>query len=482
MTPDLVTCDFIFNFISRNNFHLLQLCRNLTNMDGTTVRLAGRSASLSTQLYSLGESCGHDNTQKEISAIAGELTLLSTTLWRLHEAMSDNFSAYTTAFHQDLGEIQGELSLLCDEIEECCLEMSKLDGQRTVGWLFKKGRVVKLEKHLQTLKTTVVVMTTVLFHSKEYGIQRYVKCPASQRTQADTAPHSSSDRLAESAPHTMSEDRAILESIFSQNRNAIMDLHNLETSHGHKHASSTSDSANQPPKDATDADIVYSPGAHGRNLSAATGVEVPPVPDVLPAKVVDGPKSKADDYLSRRFSKRGVRLGVHMSILDLGAHETEAELKKKWIAQAKTEEHVRPATSTIIGDSAKDKDKENAIHSSDNVITTRSTEAKTPPRRSTSDESVSKVRARAHSLIGSPLGKAMSTVIRGLSLSNVRNGRRSSKVDKGKRPESGDGIDEEGDIGDRKGPVNALKNKFNAHFTQDELKTPDYNQEFENGL
>lgn len=145
-------------------------------MDTPAVSLAGRSAELSTNLYSLGERCGHEQTTNEISNIAGELTLLSTTLWRLHEAMVTTPESYTTAFSDDLGEISSELSLLFDEIDECCTAMQKSDAPTTtaVAWFFKKGRVHKLQKHLEALKTTLVVMKTVLHHGKEYGIQKYV--------------------------------------------------------------------------------------------------------------------------------------------------------------------------------------------------------------------------------------------------------------------------------------------------------------------
>lgn len=145
-------------------------------MDTPAVALAGRAAELSTNLYTLGEHCGHDQTTSDISNISGEVALLSTTLWRLHEAMVLNSDAYTTAFNEDLDEITSELTLLFDEISECCSEMSKSDTPTTTtaGWFFKKGRVSRLHKHLEALKTTLVVMRTVLHHGKEYGVQTYV--------------------------------------------------------------------------------------------------------------------------------------------------------------------------------------------------------------------------------------------------------------------------------------------------------------------
>jgi hypothetical protein len=135
--------------------------------------LAGRAAQLSTNLASLADECGHQQTSNDISSIAGECALLSTTLWRLHEALVDNAEAYTSAFSDDLGEISSELHLLFDEIGECCAMMQKDDSsQSAVAWFFRKGRVHKLQMHLEALKTTLVVMRTVLHHGKDYGIHK----------------------------------------------------------------------------------------------------------------------------------------------------------------------------------------------------------------------------------------------------------------------------------------------------------------------
>jgi hypothetical protein len=143
-------------------------------MADPAVSLAGRAAQLSTGLYTLRESCGHEETSNDIANIAGELALLSTTLWRLHESMAADSRAYTSAFDDDLKEITSELTLLFDEIEECCTEMHKSDAPNTtaVGWFFKRGRVSRLQKHLAALKTTLVVMRTVLYHGKDYGAMK----------------------------------------------------------------------------------------------------------------------------------------------------------------------------------------------------------------------------------------------------------------------------------------------------------------------
>lgn len=124
----------------------------------------------------------------------------------------------------------------------------------------------------------------------------------------------------------MHEDRMILESVLAQNRDAIADLHNL---------ANTISSGTQPR--AVDRSNSRA-GDHHRQLSDSTGVDIPPIPDVLPPGAAEQkgkegyitPPSK----LKRTFSKRGVRLGVHMSILDLSAHEVPSKLKRKWIQQA----------------------------------------------------------------------------------------------------------------------------------------------------
>ena len=462
-------------------------------MDAPAVTLAGRAAELSTSLYGLGERCAHEETSSDISNIAGELTLLSTTLWRLHEAIAANSDAYTAAFNDDLSEITSELTLLFDEIDECCTAMQKSDTPATtaVGWFFKRGRVQKLQKHLEALKTTLVVMRTVLHHGKDYGIQKYVPITAYFNTHkaaniANSCLLSSPGRLAESNPHTMVEDRAILESVFAQNRNAIMDLHDLEKLKGHNHSSiSSTPAADETPTTADAVERSYNPGAHGRNLSNATGVEVPPIPDVLPTKSVKRAQPTGDT-LSRRFSKRGVRLGVHMSILDLGAHDAASSLRRKWIAQAHTQarngDHERTIMSTIDEDPSQPKAKASGTDPSDEDGVSASREIKTPTRTNTAESKESKARTRANSLMTSPMGKAVSKVIRRLSLTSIRSGNRGRETQGANTSsehseESGGGTGS----GDSSSMVGGMKKKLSAHLTHPELRTPDYNQEFENG-
>lgn len=137
--------------------------------------------------------------------------------------------------------------------------------------------------------------------------------------------------MAESSPHTLSEDWAILESVFAS-RNAITDLQNLART-----TQSSSASSHESPGGAPS----FEPGAHGRKLSSATGVDVPLVADVLPARKPQENKPK-DDQLARRFSKRGVRLAVHSSILDLNAHDVPNSLKHKWIS------HIHARSPSIV--------------------------------------------------------------------------------------------------------------------------------------
>lgn len=289
----------------------------------------------------------------------------------------------------------------------------------------------------------------------------------------------------------MVEDRAILESVFAKNRNAIMDLHDLEKKKGHNHSSSTSSTlATALPARLSSTDEGYLPGAHGRNLSSATGVEIPPIPDVLPTKQTKAYESKTD-ALSRRFSKRGVRLGVHMSILDLGAHDAAAGLRNKWIARAhahsRDEDHGAGRMSTIDEDSTHVKHDDSKPSNSDGDSMADNRGDMTPPRTN-SDES--KTRTRANSLITSPMGKAMSRVIRRLSLSSIRwaqRGKESQANDTSGQPSeessSGAGQVDGGriDEADSIGIVAGMKKKLSVHLTQPELKTPDYNKEFENG-
>ena len=134
--------------------------------------LAARAAELSTKLYAIQEDIDHTTTSDDISFVAAELALLSTTLWKLNEAISANPQQYTDAFNEDLAEITVELDLIFEETSECSLALQKSDGgKNAVAWLFRKGRVARLLKHLEALKTTLVVMRTVLQRNEGSGTQ-----------------------------------------------------------------------------------------------------------------------------------------------------------------------------------------------------------------------------------------------------------------------------------------------------------------------
>ena len=143
-------------------------------LDSDTVKLACLAADLSATLSSLQEKCGHDTTSNDISNIATELALLSQSLWRLHEAIAADAEQYTESFNQDLAEITKELRMVFEEIADCCEALQHADGERAgaVAWMFKKGRVHKLQKHLEALKSTIVVMRIVIWHGKDYGTHK----------------------------------------------------------------------------------------------------------------------------------------------------------------------------------------------------------------------------------------------------------------------------------------------------------------------
>ena len=113
------------------------------------IRLAGQANELASRLYSLDSDCGNETIVTDLSAIAGELAMLSKTLWDLTD----------------------ELGLIFEEISECSNEIKKVEGARSaVSRVFKKGRSVWLQKHLEALKTTLIVMRTILHHGKDYGV------------------------------------------------------------------------------------------------------------------------------------------------------------------------------------------------------------------------------------------------------------------------------------------------------------------------
>lgn len=134
--------------------------------------LANRATNLSSELDALKQFCGH--TSAAVGSVTREIALLAATLSRLHEAIGEDATRYTESFYHDLAEITSELVIVFEEISECCKEIQKADpiSGNAISWLFKKSKVHHLQKHMDALKTTLIVMRTVLNHGKEYGKQR----------------------------------------------------------------------------------------------------------------------------------------------------------------------------------------------------------------------------------------------------------------------------------------------------------------------
>ncbi|KIW91825.1 uncharacterized protein Z519_07795 [Cladophialophora bantiana CBS 173.52] len=366
--------------------------------------LAIQAEALSSSLNKLRLHCGHESTSLDIANATEELKLLMGELNSLDSAVKVNKELYTEAFGEDLGEIRAHLGGIFEDIADCCKEMQKADGPNTsaVGWLTKKRYVRKLQKHLEVNKTTLIVMRTVLHHGKEYGT------------------HNSPGRLAESSPHTLQEDLAILETVFAS-RNAIKDLQSLAKK-PHDHSSSTSSTGT------SDTMPSFQPGAHGRNLSSATGVDVPAMGDVLPARIADG-KTKKQDALARRFSRRGVRLAVHSSIMDTNAHDVPISLRKKWIHQVQLRhdpDHADAGIQSIAQlskisevNSSPGPDEEPAKSISLTSLTTpehmKGRESGRASSAASSTSGLSNAPRRSSSLINSPLGRKLGNIIARLS-------------------------------------------------------------------
>lgn len=160
----------------------------IRRMAGLTL-LADRAADLSTELGAVQLSCSHASA--DIESVATEIAMLADTLWHLHEAIAEDPDQYTESFNQDLAEITLELEMVFEEISECCQKLKKADptSGNAISWLFRRPKVHHLQKHLEALKTTLVVMRTVLHHGKEYGRQTCVMIPP-QLSQVLTALHS----------------------------------------------------------------------------------------------------------------------------------------------------------------------------------------------------------------------------------------------------------------------------------------------------
>ncbi|KAL9624402.1 MAG: hypothetical protein Q9160_001364 [Pyrenula sp. 1 TL-2023] len=145
---------------------------DLTTVADALIGLASRAAELSNNLYIASENGNH--TSSDIESIANEISILSAVLWRLHEEIIKDIYRFTESFMEDLDEINRELAAIFEEVADVVGEMQKIDSQQqgTFKGLFKKSKLSHLHGHLETLKTTLIVMRTILQHGKEYGTQR----------------------------------------------------------------------------------------------------------------------------------------------------------------------------------------------------------------------------------------------------------------------------------------------------------------------
>ncbi|KAH0831590.1 hypothetical protein FOPE_02832 [Fonsecaea pedrosoi] len=435
--------------------------------------LALRAQTLLSTLDTLRKHCGHESTSSDIATVIEELKLLASELHSLDSAVHANKELYTEAFGEDLGEIRAHLRGIFEDIADCCKEMQKADGPNTsaVGWLTKKRYVRKLQKHLEVNKTTLIVMRTVLHHGKEYGT------------------YNSPGRLAESSPHTLQEDLAILETVFAS-RTAIKDLQTLaKKAHGHSPSTSSIGINNPSP--------TLQPGAHGRNLSSATGVDIPVMGDVLPASTADE-KGKKQDALARRFSRRGVRLAVHSSIMDTNAHDVPISLRRKWIHDAQLRHG--PDYMEADGQSAAQlskisevnsnsgQDDESAKQGRQSSLTTP--EGQTVSIASSTSGPLSTNSKKSSSLANSPLGRKFGSVIARLSRPASEQHESASEHNAEAKVQGGQ-IQAENRLGkEQEGESTVIKKEMSAKekpgwsyrltrpFVKSELTTPDFERGF----
>jgi hypothetical protein len=270
------------------------------------------------------------------------------------------------------------------------------------------------------------------------------------------------------------EDWAILESVFAS-RKAITDLHKS----GKESDQHTSSSASTSSPD----DPAFEPGAHGRNLSIATGVDTLTIDDILPPS----DKKKKEDALARRFSKRGVRLAVHNSILNLDTRDVPSSLRKRWIHAARQRQshghndrgspsiaqlsRISEVDSYVFSDShpppplplyRQNPDEDQKI----DMLTRRKTDS------TATSEKVSKARKRSQTLMASPIGQTLSKAIQ--RLAGVGHGDK----DKEKTQASDKKENEKSDTGE-KPPRQGWSYRLTKPFMQPELTTPDYNEDCE---
>ena len=132
----------------------------------------------------------------------------------------------------------------------------------------------------------------------------------------------SPNKLLTTEPHTLREEHAILDSVFLNSRNAIQELHEIDEEYNKARASS-------------DSHHHHHHHRHQSSSALSDIPEFPPVPDgVFPSQSSEHPTPPSSHR--RDFSRRGMRLAVHMSILDMGAHSTPGALKDKWVQTSRS--------------------------------------------------------------------------------------------------------------------------------------------------
>lgn len=270
----------------------------------------------------------------------------------------------------------------------------------------------------------------------------------------------------------MHEDRVILESVVAKNRNAILDLHNLDEARVHQQGHSSS-------RDEVQA------ARNSHRTTTSTGSDVPSIPEILSAalqsQVPANPSSP-----SRRLSKRGVRLGVHTALLDMGARDVPKALKDKWVRQPGNTVNKQPEVGNTAGGLPRisevesmtsprcksvkefadlgDRPIEEQRSSREDLNTAVSEQFPgndgTEQQQSCQRKVVSKDKK---SLFLAPVGKGLKRMMKLLTFSTA-------PVDKGKRREDLLEVDET-----ERARKEILKEDRSA------LRTPDYDEEFENG-
>lgn len=162
--------------------------------------------------------------------------------------------------------------------------------------------------------------------------------------------------------------------------------------------------------------------------------------DVLP-QGAGGGKRRTPDALARRFSRRGVRLAVHSSIIDTNAHEVPFSLRNKWIHQAQLRHGAdnydigSPSTaqlskiSEVNSNSGPDEQPGTSAANQGAPSPGHKTENKSDIPRNPSSPSEAPVepRQRRQSVARSPLSKRLGGLIAQMSLSSLRERRANNK-------------------------------------------------------